>query len=186
MNSTKNSTAVYAYPISTLQKRIWILSKFGKTSAAYNMTGVLKLDGPLNIDIFQQCVNHIVNRHETLRTVFKDIDGEIKQLINEDHHVKVEYSKVNSEDEIKQKVIQKASHHFDLETGPLINISVLEEHSSRFTIIISMHHIISDGWSISIFIKECTEIYNNLINNRPFSLEELEIQYADYTVWEKE
>ena len=78
------NTKVYAYPVSSAQHRLWILSKFDKVNTAYNITGVLKVTGQIDLQIFKTAINTIVERHETLRTTFKEVDGEIKQLIHEE------------------------------------------------------------------------------------------------------
>lgn len=181
-----NTKKTYVYPISSAQHRLWLLSKFSKANAAYNMTGILKINGNINIDVFEKCIRKIVHRHETLRTSFKEIDGEIKQLITEDDDLEIEHKTVNSEDELSLIINQKAAQSFDLENGPLIRVTVVCQAPDKYIIIISMHHIISDGWSVSIFIRECTEIYNDLIAGNESKIEELATQYVDYTLWEIE
>jgi amino acid adenylation domain-containing protein len=178
---------VYAYPVSSAQHRLWILSKFEKVSTAYNITGILKVSAEININVFKEAIRTIIQRHETLRTIFKEVDGEIRQLIYEEIEFKFDEVSVQGAAELDKTIKKKSKHVFDLEVGPLLNISIINELASgKYAIVISMHHIISDGWSIGIFTKECSEIYNSLLQNNEPALEYLETQYVDFTLWEKE
>ncbi len=177
----------YAYPISSAQHRLWLLSKFDRISTAYNITGILKISRDVNIEILKESILLIIDRHETLRTTFREVKGEVKQVIHERISFNFEEVSVGPSEASSEILADKVHHRFDLENGPLLRIVIIDdEKDDNYQIIISMHHIISDGWSIGIFTKECSSIYNSLLQGEAPNLEELEIQYADFTLWEKE
>lgn len=178
---------IYAYPVSSAQHRLWILSKFGKVKTAYNITGILKVTGQINTEIFKTAIYTIIQRHETLRTIFKETNGEIQQLIHEEFEFEFDEVFVEGIDELKNTIKTKSNHVFDLEVGPLLYVSIIKDiESANYAIVIAMHHIISDGWSIGIFTMECSEIYNSLLQHKEPNLPVLETQYVDFTLWEKE
>lgn len=180
-------TNVYAYPVSSAQHRLWILSKFDKVNTAYNITGVLRVKGKIEIDLFKTAIRTIIQRHETLRTIFKVVDGDIQQLIHEEIEFEFDEVSVSGKTKLDNTIKEKSNHVFDLESGPLLHVSIInEEVSGDYAIVITMHHIISDGWSIGVFTKECSKIYNSLVQNNELNLQNLETQYVDFTLWEKE
>lgn len=176
---------VYAYPVSAAQHRLWLLSKFGKANAAYNITGVLKVSANLDTEAFKLAILKVIERHEALRTTFKEVDGKVRQLISEEIEFEFEEMQIGGDDELQATIREKAACAFDLEQGPLLRVCIITRNTGDHCVVISMHHIISDGWSIGIFIKECSEIYNGLRRRQQPGLKELEVQYADYTLWEK-
>ncbi len=179
------------YPLSTSQKRLWILSQSEKSSVAYNMPFNIELDQKYDIVSFQNALETIIERHEILRTVFVVTDAdEVRQKIlsvNElDFAVEFkDYSKEEDPNEKIENYITEDRHKpFDLEKGPLFRCVLLKKSDKKYEFYINMHHIICDGWSIEILINELFVLHDSFKNNKKFLLPELEIQYKDYAVWQ--
>ena len=175
-----------AFPLSKAQNRLWILSNFSNANIAYNMVGVIHLSGVFNQSLFIDSVNFLIARHEILRTTFNEIDGNILAVIHDNLPPQISTFTLDQTEKIDYWIKNTANHSFDLERGPLLKIEIIKITEEQYSIIINMHHIISDGWSLGIFIKECGEIYNSFIKGDKPSLPELIIQHADYVVWEQQ
>ncbi len=179
-------------PISFAQERLWFLDKLEPGNSAYNIPGVVRLKGELNTELLQETINRIVNRQEILRSSIKTVNGKAYLHIEDKLNVKIPIEKVlptNGHDldaKIKSLVQEEFRKPFALDNPPLFRIKLLKIDDNDHILILTMHHAISDGWSIGIFIKEFTNIYSSLINNREPQLPELIIQYADYAYWQRE
>ena len=180
-----------SYPISDAQRRLWVLSQFEEGSVAYNIPGSFKLEGQYALNLFQQQFNSLIERHEILRTVFKeDSTGEIRQWIlkQEDIGFTIGYKdfrKENNKQNLVQSYIQDDSYKpFDLEKGPLLRVALLQVADENYVFYFNMHHIISDGWSMEILSKEVLTYYEAYKKNEEPDLKELRIQYKDYTAWQ--
>lgn len=181
-----------SYPISDAQRRLWILSQFEDTSKAYNMPYSLPLEGSYNIDDFKKAIDAVIDRHEILRTIFKeDSSGEVRQWVLDskelDFHM--DYRDLREDDDClltAKNYINKDSYRtFDLSKGPLLRASLLRVSNERYIFYFNMHHIISDGWSIGQLIKDVMSYYNAYNKNIKSNLEELKIQYKDYASWQQ-
>ncbi len=176
------------YPISNAQKRLWILHQLNKDDTAYNIFGAFMLEGEFNRDAFEKAYNYILKRHESLRTVFETIDGEPKQRIVETPQKSIHFidlSMRKNRDQLAEEIANgERLIPFDLEKGPLTRITVLELSKKQHLLLFSMHHIVSDGWSMSIFSSELLNSYHSLRECRVPSMEPLEIQYKEFTVWQ--
>ena len=179
-------------PLSYGQSRLWFLDKLIELPI-YNIPTFLKLKGVIDIELLIKAFKRIISRHDILRTVFKSSDGIVEQLILaelSDEVIKVLDISL-MEDEIKQQEADKyikaaVGKKFDLSIGPLINIQILKTHQEECILLITMHHIISDGWSMSIFFKELSNLYNSFVQGKEGQLEDLEIQYSDYSIWQRQ
>lgn len=179
-------------PLSFAQERLWFLDQFEPGSAAYNLFAAVRLRGRLEIAILEQSLNEIVRRHESLRTTFTHRDGRPLQIIAEFLQLSVpvldlgELPEGARAVEMKRLAEVEASRPFDLERGPLLRLTLLrleaEEHVALFTI----HHIISDGWSMNVLIREVMKLYGAFIEGELPVLPELAIQYADFAWWQRE
>ncbi|MFP7658486.1 condensation domain-containing protein, partial [Chryseobacterium proteolyticum] len=179
-----------SYPLTSSQLRFWVLNQFEGASLAYNMPVVLKFTGDLDILKFEEAFKSLILRHEILRTSFLSIEGEqVRQFITpkEEVNFTVNYVNFSSNNETKDIVdaylANEIAMAFDLEKGTLIKASLLKVKETQHIFFMSMHHIISDGWSMELLIKEIINIYNALVNNTEINLPELKIQYKDYAVW---
>ncbi len=176
------------YPLTTSQQRIWVLNQLEGGNLAYNMSTVIKLTGDLEISKLEQAFQQLIKRHEILRTNFKDTEeGEVRQFItNEDaftfklsiNHINNATSEVIDEELQKNQTIA-----FNLESDLLVRAKLYKIAKDTHLLSFTMHHIISDGWSIEIMISEVITVYNQLVQNRESDLPTLEIQYKDYAVW---
>ena len=166
------------YPLSNAQKRVWLIDKMGG-GVAYNMPIILELEGDLNIDKFELAFNQIIARHEILRTKFILLKDEpyqkiIKQLI-------IKFDLINSDIDSIKKFLEIDSYKtFDLNKIPLFRIKLFKMKDNKYIFYFNTHHIISDGWSLEVITDELYKLYNGDL------LEKLEIQYKDYTVWQKQ
>ncbi len=185
-----------SYSISDAQRRLWVLSQFEDASVAYNMSGNIYLKQGIDVDAFKRAINATIERHEILRTVFKiDETGEVRQVILtlEDLGFKIEYkdfkSEENKDESVKHYIGNDALKAFDLEKGPILRASLLQVGSEEYVFYYNMHHIISDGWSMNVLIKDLFAYYEAYKeNNTPEQIAEdikpLTIQYKDYSAWQ--
>jgi hypothetical protein len=181
------------YPMSSSQKRLWILSQFEQGSQAYNMPGVYVFEGELKICEFELAFDHLIKRHEILRTVFAvDENEEIRQWVKSgnDHGFKINYhdvrDEVNKDEAILHIVQENTNAKFELDKGPLLRAVLIHEQDNNWVFGFTMHHIISDGWSMGIMIKELLTLYNSYSQGKSPALKPLRIQYKDYSVWQQE
>ncbi|QHI35445.1 Tyrocidine synthase 3 [Kordia antarctica] len=185
------ATIKESYPLSSAQKRLWIMCQFKNGSIAYNMPTSIELASDINIENFIQAIETVVDRHEILRTVFKrDASEEVRQWIlsREELGFKVEFKDYENEENkqnlVAQYIQEDAYKEFDLENEPLLRVSFLKLEEDRYVFYYNMHHIISDGWSLDILSKEVMYCYESLTTGIAPSFEPLNIQYKDYSEWQ--
>ncbi|WP_343859363.1 amino acid adenylation domain-containing protein, partial [Fulvivirga kasyanovii] len=178
-----------SYDLSHAQKRAWVFSQFEESTVAFNMPGAYRLRGKLNVKVFEDALNEIVARHESLRTTFIKDDGEVKQKI---HDYKPGFhqlmyrdlrSEEHKEDLATQLINQEAIKPFDLEQGPLFRTQLLHIHEDEYIFLMTMHHIVSDGWSLGVLAREILVLYDAFFHSKPSPLAPLRIQYKDYAAW---
>lgn len=178
------------YKTTSSQKRLWSLSKFDEASVAYNVPVAAELKGKLDIDYLKKACAALIERHEILRTAFVLLDDEIVQDIlpfsPEFSALEyLDYSKTNNVDVVINSYIEDfIQHKFDLEKGPLIQLSLLKKADDDYLLLICMHHIISDSWSLKIIMKDILSYYNAFSVQIPANIAPLEIQNKDYAEWE--
>jgi len=191
-NSIDTNEEVFIFPASYGQKRMWFLDQFEPGSPYYNIPVAFKIKGRFEEDLFIKTINKIVDRHESIRTVFKNIKGEPQQVIYPELNINIPVIDLSANDEksIDNEVTKLATNEarapFNLATGPLFRVKILTISNVEHIVLITMHHIISDGWSMGILVGEITSIYSSFLSNKPDELSELEIQYADYSEWQNE
>ncbi len=176
-----------SYELSNAQRRLWVLDQFEENVIAYQMPAAFILEGTFKVDVFRQAYSFMVGRHESLRTVFFTESGEPRQKILENTDFDIEMIdlrnsyEVEKEAEILAEKILKIP--FDLELGPLVRFSIIQLEDKKFLLLFNMHHIISDGWSMSIFISEFLTSYESFKEGLTPKLSPLRIHYKDYSVW---
>jgi amino acid adenylation domain-containing protein len=181
-----------SYPLSHAQRRLWTLCQFDGGSVGYNMPGAFCLEGQLDIKALEYAFSELIRRHESLRTAFVLVSGEPRQQIIPPQSVQscVRFSdlsaETNPEQIAKELAYKDALMPFELEKGMLIRVSVLKTAEDRHIMLFNMHHIISDGWSVGIMIKELSFLYNAFRQGRDNPLSPLRIQYKDYAAWQKQ
>ncbi|MCZ8056721.1 amino acid adenylation domain-containing protein [Microcystis sp.] len=178
-------------PLSFAQQRLWFLDQLQPNSALYNIPMVLHFRGNLNQKALEQSLREICDRHEVLRTNFVTIDGQPTQIIQTTREtisvVDLQDLPIQEQAEKTQQLKQKqATQPFDLAKESLIRITLVVLSETEHFLLVCMHHIISDGWSIEVFIHELTSLYNAYTQNHPANLAPLPIQYADFALWQKQ
>lgn len=179
-------------PVSFAQQRLWFLDQLQPGTAAYNIPYALRLTGSLKVSALVQSLKHIVARHESLRTTFSAIDGQPMQVIAESRPVElplVELSQLecgDRETEMLRLAGEEARRPFDLARGPLLRATLLHLGDDEHVLLLTMHHIVGDGWSTSVLLRELTQLYGAFSKGQPSPLPELAVQYADYAQWQRD
>ncbi len=165
------------YPLSSAQKRLFILNQLEGSDQSYNMPGVLLLEGSIDRSLLEKAFRGLIVRHETLRTGFEIVQGEAVQRIYESVDFAVEYRHASEEE--APEVVQAFIRPFDLAKPPLLRVELVELATERYLLMFDMHHIVSDGVSMDVLVEELVRLYGGE------SLEPLRIQYKDYAVWQQ-
>src|SRR6185312_9327589 len=156
------------YPVSSSQRRLWVLSQVGNGNVAYNMPGAYLLEGILDEDALDHAFNEVVERHETIRTTFgEDEEGELRQHIHRSMGFGVVRRDLRYEDNTEEALNRLGSsafsRPFDLEQGPLLRAELYRIGERRWVLVAVMHHIVSDGWSIGVLIGELLLLYRHRV-----------------------
>lgn len=179
-------------PLSFSQQSLWLLDKINSGSSHYNLTSTFKLTGKINYEVLNQTFNTILQRHESLRSYFfVDESGEPVQnvqVVNDFNVVaeEVDAASENIQQYIADIVEQETFKIFDLSKDLLLSIRLLMISKDEHILIVTMHHIASDGWSMGILVKEFNLLYNSYLNKEHNPLTELSIQYSDYAYWQRQ
>lgn len=183
---------VVLLPASGAQQRLWLIDQLEGGGAAYHIPMVLRLCGQLDVRALQKSLNDLLQRHEVLRTVFVNDEGEPKQEIAAEGAFSLrivdltQHGHAERERQVRIQEGAEAEGRFDLRTGPLIRGRLLRLGVQEHVLIITIHHIVFDGWSMGILIRELTELYAAYREGRENPLRPLPIQYADYSQWQRE
>jgi len=179
-------------PLSFAQARLWFLAQLEPGSSAYNIPAAFGLTGLLNVTALSQSLSEIVRRHEVLRTTFPSVDGQPKQVISLHTPLTVpvidlrELAQDQRLSEAQRLATEEAQEPFDLTTGPLFRVKLLHLEEAEYMLLVTMHHIVYDGWSYDIFLREVAALYDAFSSGKPSPLPELPIQYADFAHWQRE
>ena len=179
-------------PLSFAQARLWFLDQLEPGTSAYNITFALKLVGVMQTAMFVRCLNLIVQRHEILRTTFSVVDGDPIQVIaptTELHIPVIDLQSISQDD--RTHLAQQCAYHaaqqsFDLTHGPLLQAVLVRLTNDEHIVLLIVHHIVFDGWSTGILMRELLGLYDALVADEPLPLPELPIQYADFALWQQE
>ena len=181
-----------ALPLSFAQQRLWFLDQLEPNTAAYVLSGRLHLEGSLDAPALERSLNEIVRRHEALRTVFSTQAGEPVQIVLSELRLPLpllDLSRLRAserETSIRELCDEEVQRPFDLSTGPLLRARLLRLATEEHVLLLSMHHIISDGWSLGVLIRELAALYEAYASGAESPLKELGLQYGDYAVWQRE
>ena len=177
-------------PLSFAQQRLWFLDQMEPGNPLYNIAGAVRLKGSLDIAAFEQSFNEIVRRHEALRTTFQTIDGQAVQEIAPTLQLALPILDWRQLEEQETEVLRlaedEAQQPFDLATGPLIRITLVRLADTEYVAILTMHHIVSDAWSLGVFVRELSTLYEAFSTGQPSTLPELPIQYPDFAAWQRQ
>ncbi len=178
--------------LSFAQERLWFIDQFEPGSAAYNLTAGIRLTGELKLAVLKQTFNEILRRHESLRTTFTTQDGQPVQIVSAPQELSLpvvtlsELPEAEREAETQRLSIGEFRRPFDLACGPLLRVTLIQLGGPEHIMLLAMHHIVSDGWSMGVLVREVTELYKAFSAARPSPLRELPIQYADFAVWQRQ
>jgi amino acid adenylation domain-containing protein/FkbH-like protein len=176
-------------PVSHSQQSLWFLHALDLKSCAYNVPAAVALDGELDVPALQECLNALVQRHQILRTIFPEQEGEPRQVILAESSLPLSFHDLrgasNPESKAQLEIAAQASLPFDVTQGPLLRCSLLRLEHRKYLLNVVMHHIISDGWSLGIFFQELASLYDAKTSLTGAKLPTLSIQYADYALWQR-
>ncbi|WP_063748729.1 non-ribosomal peptide synthetase, partial [Chondromyces apiculatus] len=171
-------------PLSFAQERLWFLDRLEPDSPFYNIPTAMRLSGPLDVDAFARSLRGLVRRHEALRTTFPTRDGQPHQAVAPESTWSLLVQEVQASD-VPRLVDEEARRPFDLARGPLFRATLLRVSEREHVLLATMHHIISDGWSMGVFMRELGALYEAFATGQPSPFAELPIQYVDHTVWQR-
>ncbi|HYO16637.1 MAG TPA: non-ribosomal peptide synthase/polyketide synthase [Thermoanaerobaculia bacterium] len=185
-------------PLSFSQERLWFLDRMHPGSSAYNMPGAVRLRGTLDVAALRAAVTEIVRRHEALRTTFGERDGSPYQVVAPDPACSLPIVDLGGlppdgegerEAELLRLAVAEARRPFDLAAGPLLRTTLLRLDTGgegpEHVLFLTMHHIVSDGWSMGIFLRELAALYGAFAQGQPSPLPELSLQYPDFALWQR-
>ncbi|MEH2382482.1 MAG: amino acid adenylation domain-containing protein [Nostoc sp.] len=189
---TSQSRDSNIFPLSFAQQRLWFLEQLKPGNSFYNQPGVVRLIGALNVAVLEQSFNEIIRRHEALRTTFTVVERQPVQVIASTLVLKlpvVDLQKLpyaDREKEVMRLATKEAQVPFNLVEGPLLRCTLLQLDEAEYVLLFTMHHIISDGWSKGILIREMAALYEAFSIGQLSPLAELPIQYADFAAWQRQ
>jgi amino acid adenylation domain-containing protein len=178
-------------PLSFAQERLWFLDRLEARTLAYNEAAAFRMEGPLDVAAFRWSLDELLRRHESLRTAFPEIDGQPAQIIQSAAPFEIPLVDLSAlpparhEDEVLRLALAHAVRPFPLAQGPLVRGLLMRLGTADHAVLFSFHHIIFDGWSIGIFVRELSVLYTARLANAPSPLPPLQIQYADFASWQR-
>src|SRR5205823_1713041 len=178
------------YPLSFAQRRLWFTAQMESEAPVYNIIRAFRLEGFLDPDALEKSFAALVQRHAALRTRFEDRDGEPVQIVADEMplsstRIDLRAASADEHNLALANLLQKETRTgFDLSLGPLLRCLVAILGPQRHALIITIHHIVMDDWSLGIFLKELSAFYNSVVSGQACSLPALPIQYADFAVWQ--
>lgn len=179
-------------PLSSAQQRLWFLDQLTPKSPFYTVDIGYRINSPLNVDAMHRALNEMVKRHEVLRTIFAARDGQPLQIILASMYLELpiidltDVPTLEAEEEIIRLATEESRQPFDLTCEPLLRVKLLRVAKEEYVFLLTMHHIITDGWSMRIFFQELTDLYSAFCAGERPSLPEMPIQFADYAEWERQ
>ncbi|MGH9762805.1 MAG: condensation domain-containing protein, partial [Blastocatellia bacterium] len=181
-----------ALPLSFAQQRLWVLNRLDLESPAYNIPSVIRLGCALDLEALSRSLAEVVRRHEILRTTFPVADGHPVQVIGRasDFQLRIAdlqgFPENREKDERRNLIVNEARRPFDLGRGPLLRAALLLHSDSEPVLLITMHHIISDGWSRTTMATEIMQLYRAFRAGSPPSLPEPPLQFSDFAIWQRD
>jgi len=184
------SEEIFVMPTSVAQQRFWILDQLEPGNTSLNMPLALSLKGDLDTASLKRALNEIVSRHEVLRTTFTSNNGNPVQVIAAKRLLDLEIVDLSGHPErnaeVDRQMVDEAHIAFDLERGPLFKSKLIRLAADDHILLLTLHHIICDGWSNGVLVREIGEIYDAFVKGQPSPHDELPVQYADFTVWQQD
>ncbi|MEO7020167.1 MAG: amino acid adenylation domain-containing protein [Ktedonobacteraceae bacterium] len=187
----QNGNACHFFPLSFAQQRLWLLDQLEPGNTSYNVPMALRFHGCLDVAAFEHSFNTVVQRHESLRTTFVVVQGLPIQVVAAVAHLALPVIDLSGhhegerEAEVRLLLDKEAQHSFDLAKGPLLRVNLYRLSEREHVVVVNTHHIIFDGWSINVLLRDLAAIYASTLAHQPSSLPALPFQYADYAVWQR-
>lgn len=177
-----------SFRLSFAQQRLWFMEQFESESSKNNFINSYRIKGALEIEALEYALNQIVKRHEIWRTTFRYTGGEAMQVVSAEQHVKIERIDMDGreEEEVRDLISEIARVRFDLSEGPLAKAYIVGLSADERLFLWKTHHIVNDGWSIENFVNELESFYIQYTERREADLPELPVQYADFSVWQRD
>jgi amino acid adenylation domain-containing protein len=179
-------------PLSFAQQRLWFLDQLVPNNAFYNTPAAVRLTGSLNLAALEKTFNEIVRRHEALRTTFVMVEGQPVQAIAPTLTLSIpvidlrNLPEAEQDNQVRRLTTEEAQRSFNLSKDPLLRVTLLRLDESEYVLLLILHHIVSDGWSMGVLIREIAILYAAISSQKPFPLPPLPIQYADFAHWQRE
>jgi len=192
LSLSRIQNATSEYPLSFVQQRLWFIHQLEAQTPAYNISLSVHLDGELNVVKLEQSLNEILKRHEILRTSFKVVDGQAIQVIAPDLTLSLPVVELRSlplsqqQAEARKLAAEVAQTCFDLSQPPLLCAKLLHLDRGKYQLLLTLHHLIADGWSVGVLLKELAAIYTAFSRGKSSPLPELPIQYVDFSHWQRQ
>jgi natural product biosynthesis luciferase-like monooxygenase protein/amino acid adenylation domain-containing protein/FkbM family methyltransferase len=183
---------LFVIPTSFAQQRFWFLDQLEPGNPTYNISAAFSLEGRLDTKALERSLNEVVRRHESLRTAFALVDGRPMQLIApsrklEMRVIDLQHMETRERDaRVRESAAEEARRGFDLREGPLLRASVLRLGAERHVLLLTLHHIVADAWSVGVLVRELGALYAAYGKGEESPLPELPVQYADYAVWQRQ
>ena len=183
---------LYRFPTSLAQQSFWYLDRLEPGNPCWNIAVRFRLVGPLGVPLLQRSIDELVRRHDVLRTSFALIDGALAQIVHSEAAIPLPLDDLSSlappvrDAEEERRTIAEAALPFNLKSGPLLRVRLLKLAKQEHMLFLTIHHIVSDGWSIGLFSDEIAAHYEALSSGSPSTSSDLPLQYADYTIWKNE
>jgi amino acid adenylation domain-containing protein/FkbM family methyltransferase len=178
-------------PLSYAQQRVWFMDQLETDNFFFNVPAAFRLVGKLNSELLERTLNEVVRRHESLRTTFAEVDGEVTQRITPSLRIELpsedlsELPEAERDTRVRRLADEEARRPFNLAHGPLLRAKLLRLGDEDHVALVTMHHIVSDGWSMGVLVREVSALYEAFAAGMPSPLPELRIQYADYASWQR-
>jgi amino acid adenylation domain-containing protein/non-ribosomal peptide synthase protein (TIGR01720 family) len=182
-------------PLSFAQQRLWFLDQLEPNSPSYNISAAVRLSGDLDVGALGRVLNEVIRRHEALRTAFASVDGRAVQVVGPALTIELPLLDLSEpsglpeagrEAQVREAATREARGPFDLARGPLLRATLIKLAEQEHVALLTMHHIVSDGWSMGVLVQEVAALYEAFTQGRPSPLAELPIQYADFAHWQRE
>jgi len=188
----EKASELYAMPASPAQKRFWLLSQLDRDSPAFHMPAAVRISGPLSQELLGKSFHNVIQRHETLRTTFEEVDNELAQVVSPHGSFSLALLDLASEPQaareqkLQELIRKEAAQPLPLETGPLFRATLFRLAPDEYLLLTLIHHILADGWSNKILQDDLWANYSALAEGREPSLAPLTIQFSDFTAWQRD
>ncbi len=180
-----------ALPLSFAQQRLWLADQLEPGDNSYNVPAALRLSGTLDAQVLGRTLSEVVRRHESLRTTFPERDGQPVQVVHPASEMALEvedlgaFAEAEREAEARRLADEESQLPFDLAAGPLLRVRLLRLAEDEHVLLFTMHHIVTDGWSMGVLVREVAQLYEAYLKGEESPLQEPPVQYADFAAWQR-